>query len=158
MLDERHEAADFAALYAAEAPRLWRAMLAFTSDQEMASDVVSETFAQCLRRGAAVRTPARWLWKSAYRIGRGELRKRERSSGPSEDVSVEYEMPDPDLMIALQQLSARQRITIILHYYAGYSTTEIARIIGVAAPTVRVHLMQGRRRLRQMLGEIDGSA
>jgi len=156
MIDERREeATDFAALYAAEAPRLWRSMLAFTGSREMASDVVAEAFAQCLRRGAEVRTPALWVWKSAFRIARGELRDGRRVSGSIGDVSTQYEMPDVDLMLAMDRLSSRQRITLILHYYAGYSTPEIARIIGVATPTVRVHLMQGRRRLREALGGFD---
>lgn len=148
------EASEFAELYRVEAPRLWRAMLAFTANPEMASDVVAEAFAQCLRRGSKVRAPALWLWKAAYRIALGELRNRRRASAWSE-VSTEYEMPDLDLMVALGRLSSRQRVAIILHYYAGYSTPEIARIIGINAATVRVHLMQGRRRLRQVLGDID---
>ena len=156
MIEERRgEATDFAELYAAEAPRLWRAMLAFTGSREMASDVVAEAFAQCLRRGADVRLPALWLWKSAFRIARGELRDSRRISGPLLDASTEDVMPDVDLMIALDRLSHRQRLTIILHYYVGYSTPEIARIMGLAVPTVRVHLLQGRRRLRQMLGGFD---
>jgi RNA polymerase sigma-70 factor (ECF subfamily) len=155
MIDEREEAADFAKLYAKEAPRIWRTMLAFTGSHEVASDVVAEAFAQWLRRGAGVKSPVLWLWKSAYRIAAGELRHRRSTIGSIVDVPTEQEIPDVDLMLALDKLSSRQRIAIILHYYAGYSTPEIARIIGVAVPTVRVHLMHGRRRLRETLGGFD---
>ena len=42
-------------LFAEEGPKLWRAMLAFTQDPTLASDAVAESFAQCLRRGDAIR-------------------------------------------------------------------------------------------------------
>ena len=154
--DSRVEAEDFGQLYREEAPRLWRAMFAFTGDRETANDVVSEAFAQCLRRGAEVRTPALWVWKAAFRIATGELRVRCRTDAWTQEAFAEDEVPDLDLLAALPCLSRRQRVTLILHYYADYSTTEIATILGITAPTVRVHLMQGRRRLRDMLGGTDG--
>ncbi len=44
-------------LYRADGDRLWRALLAFAGDQDIASDSVAEAFAQALRRGVAVRDP-----------------------------------------------------------------------------------------------------
>jgi len=157
MIDEsRVEDADFGQLFREEAPRLWRAMFAFTGNRETANDVVAEAFAQCLRRGAAVRTPALWVWKAAFRIAAGEIRDSRRTDAWTQEVSAEHEMPDLDLLAALARLSRRQRVTLILHYYADYSTTDIATILGIRATTVRVHLMQGRRRLRDTLGGTDG--
>jgi predicted RNA polymerase sigma factor len=37
--------------------RLWRSLVAFGGDQELASDAMAEAFAQALGRGAAVETP-----------------------------------------------------------------------------------------------------
>ena len=156
MIDEsRVEGADFGQLYREEAPRLWRAMFAFTGDRETANDVVAEAFAQCLRRGAEVRTPVLWVWKAAFRIAAGELRSRSSREVWTQEASAEHEMPDLDLLAALARLSRRQRVTLILHYFADYSTTDIATILDISATTVRVHLMQGRRRLRDMLGGTD---
>lgn len=157
MIDEsRIEGADFGQLYREEAPRLWRAMFAFTGDRETANDVVAEAFAQCLRRGAEVRTPDLWVWKAAFRIAAGELRDNRRTDSWTVEAAAEDEMPDLDLLAALLRLSHRQRVSLILHYYVDYSTTDIATILGISATTVRVHLMQGRRRLRDLLGGTDG--
>jgi RNA polymerase sigma-70 factor (ECF subfamily) len=153
--ESRVDAPGFAELYMQEAPRLWRAMFAFTGDRETANDVVAEAFAQCLRRGDDVRTPALWVWKAAYRIGAAELHNRKRVDALPPGAFSEQEVPDLDLLAALKRLSDRQRVTLILHYFADYSTTDIAAILGINATTVRVHLMQGRRRLRIMLGGID---
>ncbi len=48
---------DLDTLYREEGDRLWRALFAFAHDREMASDAVAEAFAQCIRRGEAVRSP-----------------------------------------------------------------------------------------------------
>jgi RNA polymerase sigma factor (sigma-70 family) len=146
------------ALYRSEVPRLWRSVLAFTGDPEVASDAVAEAFAQCLRRGRAIRAPAPWIWRAAFRIAAGELKARARVQGP--DVEETYEMPEEagDLMLALKRLSPRQRAAVVLRYYGGYSAKEIGDIVGSTAATVRVHLSRGRRRLRVLLGGDDAHA
>ena len=65
------------------------------------------------------------------------------------------EEPAGELVAALLQLSPNQRASLVLHYYAGYPTKEIAGIIGASAATVRVHLSKGRKRLRRILEEPD---
>ncbi len=117
----------------------------------MAGDSMAEAFAQALARGDDLRSPQRWVWRAAFRIAAGDLKARRRDQSLGEDPG--YDMPEPphDLIAALARLSPRQRATLILHYYAGYSTREVAEIVGSSAATVRVHLSQGRRRLRRLL-------
>jgi RNA polymerase sigma-70 factor, ECF subfamily len=57
-----------------------------------------------------------------------------------------------ELMAALRRLSPMQRGAIVLRYEADLPVDEIARRMGIAAPTVRVHLHRGRNRLRELLG------
>ena len=47
--------------YRAERDKLWRALLLFCGDQEIASDAVAEAFAQALRRDAEIREIDRWI-------------------------------------------------------------------------------------------------
>ena len=144
-------------LYREHGERLWRAVFAFCGDREVASDAVAEAFAQCLRRGAAVRDPGRWIWRAAFRIAAGDLKDRRRRpmSVQAEDW---YEIPEAAIQIleAFARLSPRQRAAVILHDHIGYSTKEVAAIIGSTAATVRVHLSHGRRRLRTLLEVNDG--
>ena len=65
MVEGRHDRVE--AVYRADGDRLWRAVFAFTSDPEIASDAVAEAYAQVLPRGAAVRDPAAWTWRTAFR-------------------------------------------------------------------------------------------
>jgi RNA polymerase sigma-70 factor (ECF subfamily) len=151
---ERDE--EFESLYVEHAERLWRALFAYSGDRDVASDAVAEAFAQCLGRGADVRAPGRWIWRAAFRIAAGELKERRLRS--SEMHEERYEMDDgteEGLVEALRSLPPRQRAALVLHYYAGYKAREIAAIVGSTAATVRVHLSQGRKRLRRMLETDD---
>jgi RNA polymerase sigma factor (sigma-70 family) len=69
--------------------------------------------------------------------------------------SYEMEEPARDLVVALGALSERQRASVVLHDAAGYPSKEVARIIGSTEVAVRVHLVRGRRRLRELLQEDD---
>jgi RNA polymerase sigma factor (sigma-70 family) len=60
-----------------------------------------------------------------------------------------------DLFGALQRLTPRQRASVVLHYYVGYSLREVADIIGSTRAAVGVHLFRARERLRKDLGSGD---
>lgn len=141
-------------LYREQGDRMWRAVLAFAGDPEVASDAVAETFAQALRRGDAVRDPERWVWRTAFRIAAGML-KEQRMVGPEQDIGRTYEMEPPavELIDALRGLSFRQRAAVVLHHAAGYPVREVAAILGSTPAAVKVHLKRGRDRLRDSLSE-----
>jgi RNA polymerase sigma-70 factor (ECF subfamily) len=138
-------------LYRTEGARLWRAVMAYSGNREIASDAVAEAFTQLLARGEAVHTPLPWLWRSAFRIAAGELKTRGQVAPPADDPI--YEAPEPltDMLRALRRLSPNQREAVILHDYVDLPSAEIARIMGIGQATVRVHASQARRRLRRLL-------
>jgi RNA polymerase sigma-70 factor, ECF subfamily len=142
-------------LYRERGDRIWRGLLAFSGDPEVANDAVAEAFAQVLRRGDEVRDPERWIWRAAFRIAAGELKERRKSEVLGSAGSYEMEEPARDLVVALGALSERQRAAVVLHDAAGYPAREVARIVGSTEAAVRVHLMRARRRLRELLEEED---
>jgi RNA polymerase sigma-70 factor (ECF subfamily) len=152
---EPHEGVE--AVYRADAERLWRAVYAFAGDAEIASDAVAEAFAQVLNRGAAVRDPAAWTWRTAFQISAGVLKAR-GAAVPMPAASAEHidEYGDPDLLAALRQLPDAQRAAVILFYYADLPIRDIAARLGTNSLAVRANLSRGRGRLRQLLGDHDG--
>jgi RNA polymerase sigma-70 factor (ECF subfamily) len=142
-------------LYLEDGSRLWRALVAFSGDREVASDAVAEAFAQALGRENVLRDPQRWVWRAAFRIAAGELKDRRRFQTQVFDPGYEMAEPPARLLASLARLSPNQRAALVLHYYVGYPTKEIAGILGSSAATVRVHLSLGRRRLRRILEEHD---
>jgi RNA polymerase sigma factor (sigma-70 family) len=135
--------------------KLWRSLVAFTTDPDVATDAMAEAFAQALGRGAAVRDHDRWIWRASFRIAAGELKARSRRSAALPERS--YEMPEPvaDLIGALSVLSPNQRAALTLRDYADLPTKDVARILGCSQATVRVHLAQARKRLRPLLEVTD---
>jgi RNA polymerase sigma-70 factor (ECF subfamily) len=141
-------------VYREHGARLWRALLGYTADPDIASDAMAEAFAQALRGKERIRDPAKWVWRASFRIAAGEMKHR---SGYRDMPERTYEGPEPvrDLVEALKTLSPRQRAAVLLHDYAGYPVREVAGIVGSTPPAIRVHLSAGRRRLRERLEEID---
>jgi RNA polymerase sigma-70 factor, ECF subfamily len=107
------------AVYRADAERLWRAVYAFAADADVASDAVAEAYAQLLDRGDAVRDPAAWAWRAAFRIAAGALKAR-RVADPGRAQAGDHldRYGDPDLLAALRHLPDAQRAAVILFYYA----------------------------------------
>jgi RNA polymerase sigma-70 factor (ECF subfamily) len=136
--------------------KIWRSLLEFTADPDLASDALAEAFAQALGRGDAIREPDRWIWRASFKIAAGELKDRRAiRSMDSPDRSIELPESVADLVSALQTLSPNQRAAAVLHYYADLPASEVAKILECSQTTVRVHLMQARRRLRPLLEVYD---
>lgn len=152
---ETDAAAGIERLYREQGDRIWRAVALYAGDRDLASDAVSEAFAQALARGNAVRDAAAWVWRASFRIAAGELKARSRRSAPAAREGLDAEVVG--LMEALEQLPTKQRAAVVLFYYGGYPQTEIATILGMRASTVGVHLHRARKRLRSIL-EADDDA
>src|SRR5438309_922479 len=107
---------DLESVYRSEGLRLQRAVLLFAGNADVASEAVAEAFAQALRRGTAIRSPAKWIWRAAFRIASGELKDRARRARPvSSDPEGRYEVPDDviDLVAALRKLPPKQRAAVV---------------------------------------------
>jgi RNA polymerase sigma-70 factor (ECF subfamily) len=145
------------ALYRADADRLWRSIYAYSGDADVASDAVAEAYAQLIRRGSAVRDPAAWVWRAAFRISRGALKARRLNEATSWPIpELADSSIDHDLLDAVRKLPDGQRAAVILFYYADLPIRQIAERLGTNGIAVRANLSRGRRRLRQLLGDSDG--
>lgn len=133
---------------------MWWALLAYTGDREIASDAVSEAFARALATRESIREPSPWVWKVAFRVATTEMRSRPRHEIPEESRD-EIDGTAIGVMVALRQLPERQRAVACLFYLEDRSTREIASLLGMAVPTVSVHLHRARNRLRSILEEDD---
>jgi RNA polymerase sigma-70 factor (ECF subfamily) len=143
-------------VYREHGPRLWRAVLLASGSREVADDAVAEAFAQALRRGRAVRDPAAWVWRVAFRLAAGELKERGRMDTFEEERMSGAPEPFVDLWRALARLPLKQRASVVLADYAGWSHREIAKALGSSVSAVGVHVHRARKRLRDLLEDDDG--
>lgn len=138
--------------------RLWRSLLAYTGDREMASEAAAESFAQALRRGDEVRDPRAWVWRTAFRVAGGLLsRHRAENDDVIESVVSRDALPDEVVVLldALDRLTPADRRVVVLSLVSGLSAAEIGGVVGATAATVRVRLHRARSKLRVALS-IDG--
>jgi RNA polymerase sigma-70 factor (ECF subfamily) len=142
-------------VYREHGARLWRAVLLASGSREIADDAVAEAFAQALRRGPAVRDPAAWVWRTAFRIAAGELKERGRVETSGREAETGMPEPFVDLWRALGRLPLMQRSSVVLADYAGWSHREIAKALGSTVSAVGVHVYRGRRRMRELLEDQD---
>jgi RNA polymerase sigma-70 factor (ECF subfamily) len=147
--------AEVEAVYREHGARMWRYVSGFAGDPDVASDAVAEAFAQALRRGEALRSPAAWIWRTAFRVAAAELKARRRRVIPPLGTGSEPDTDAADLARALSRLPERLRIAVVLHYVADCPVKEVAHIVGASEAAVRMRLTRARRRLREMLEDSD---
>lgn len=143
---------DLEQVYREQAARLYRALLLFAGNPEIAMDAVAEAFAQALGRGEGIRAPDRWVWKAAFNIAAGELSHRQHEI-PQAVPDVGYEIPEAPIALSMVmgQLSPMQRAAVALHDFAGYTLRETATIAGSTPSAVSVHLVRAHIKLRRLL-------
>ena len=64
---------------------------------------------------------------------------------------VFQEEDSKDLFCMVMGMDQKYRVTLLLHYYEGYSIREIAQIMNVPEKTVSTRLARGRKILKEML-------
>jgi RNA polymerase sigma-70 factor, ECF subfamily len=144
------------AVYRSLHPRLWRSLLAYTGDAELASDAEAEAFAQVLGRGDADDDVAAWVWRSAFHIASGlrEARSRSNGLGPAEG-SMAATGSVTEFLGLLADLSLQQRACVALRYVGGYTAPEIGELLGTSAGTVQVQLHRAHAALRDTIMEAE---
>ena len=144
------------AVYRSVHPRLWRSLLSYTGDAELASDAEAEAFAQVLRRGDAIDDVEAWVWRSAFRIASGLLATWSSSPGCEPvDRWMRSEGSVAEFLGLLAELSPQQRACVALRYVGDYTSSEIGELLGTTAGTVRVQLNRAHAALRYTITEAE---
>ncbi len=80
-----------------------------------------------------------------------------RNKIPLETLAeIEAEVPEEhrEVLEAVLSLPAKYKDIIYLHYYEGYTSAEIAKLMKKSDGTVRGYLAKGRDLLKERLGEV----
>lgn len=96
-----------------------------------------------------------WLLRTAANLSKNriEYNALRTSDELSEDLAEEEKEDLSFVWDAVKALPVQFREVIHLHYYEGYSTEEIAKILGRNPSTVRSDLRRGREKLKAVLKE-----
>ena len=143
---------DWEALVTHNETRLYRAALAILGDPQEAEDAVQDAFVRYLEKAPTdLENSSAWLMRVLVNGCKSRLRLAWRRVGPLPEM---LPTPGPEERQELEELFAlppEDRVAIHLHYYEGYSTDEIAQILGCRPGTVRSRLSRARDRLRKLI-------
>jgi len=134
---------------------LYRAALAILGDASEAEDAVQSAYLRYLEKRPVFRDAGHekaWLLKVTANLCKSRLRTQQRH--PAVELLDIYPAPEGEsreVAEAVLALPDEQRWVVHLYYYEGYSTKEIAEILGRRPGTVRSHLSRARAALRRYL-------
>lgn len=138
-----------------------RLAVAQTECRADAEDVYQEVFLRYWRSApdfASEEHERAWLLRVTANCAHSLHRARRRGA----TVELTDEIPDhaeaADLAAAelrelLRAIPASYRAVVHLHYFEGFSTKQIAQVLGRREGTVRMQLTRARRLLREAVGE-----
>ena len=138
-------------------PEAFRIARVILRDRELAQDAAQEACIALARSLPTLRNAdvfSTWAYRTIANAALTAARRTPRTQS-LESTNLCTESPDRagllDLQIALGRLAPVQRAIVLLYYYAGLTSRDIASATGVAPSTVRFHLMVARRTLRKAL-------
>ncbi|HEY3677071.1 MAG TPA: sigma-70 family RNA polymerase sigma factor [Candidatus Tumulicola sp.] len=141
-------------------PHAFRIALTVVHDRALAEDAAQEACAIVYARVGGLRESAAfavWFYRIVVREALQVRRTAERAwdyvERDVESHGVERSIVRLDVAAALAKLSPVQRTATVLHYYAGLSGAEVARVLGIPHGSVRFHLFQSRKRLERLLDD-----
>lgn len=135
-----------------------RLAYSYLHNRSDAEEVLQDTLIQFLKTAPVLDGPAHgkaWLLRVAANLSKNRLDyNRVRWTDELNEELVAEEREDLSFVWdAVKALPEHQRETIHLFYHEGYSTAEIASMLGRREVTVRSDLRRGRAKLKDVLKE-----
>lgn len=156
----------WAELYDRHHQQIWHYAYGRTSSRDAADDLAAQVFAEALASVHRYRYRGRpilaWLYGIARHLVAGHVRRARRDTGvnnvEASGDSLEDRLDALVLADAVNNLPSRQREVIVLRFYAGYSTPEIAAAMGkreAAVYSLQVRAIGAlRRQFQQETAEV----
>lgn len=138
------------ALYRVEYAGMVRLAYTLLANNAEAEEIVQDSLIEVHRRWHEIQKPGAYLRCTVVSRCRSALqRRRMRPSYPHDEPAVSPEASE--LWDVLTRLSDDQRIVVVLRYYGGYPSSDIAAMLEIPAATVRSHLRRGLATLKKEL-------
>lgn len=135
----------------------WRVL----REHHLALDATQNAFIEAFRQLPQLRSPSRfgsWLMKITHR----EAIKLARGASRNKSIVYDYsfratsQSPESDeLVMAVANLPAHERLLIVLRYFGGYSIETIVQLTGRPTGTVTKQLSRAIARLKLLLGSFS---
>ena len=134
--------------------KLYRTALAILGSPQEAEDAVQDTFLKYLEKTPVFFNPAQEAaWMTRVTVNRciSFLRSPWRQKVAPLPPELPAQEPEAQELEELYRLPPKDRAALHLYYYEGYSTEEMASILGLSPSSVRSRLARARAKLKLLL-------
>ncbi len=152
---------DFEAFYDRHWKYVYRLCFTYMKNEADAEDCTEDIFVKVLTGNFEFEDELherKWLTVTAINLCKDKLKSYPRKNIDSldDDMMPEIAAPEPednsDVLEAVMNLPPKLKDIIWLYYYEGYSTDEIAGMLGRPPSTVRNQMRDARNLLKSILG------
>lgn len=168
----RGDRAAFHLLFELHKEKVYSIAFHFTGDEASARDILQQVFLKLFTIIDQYRNESRfttWLYRVVANTCMDEHRKSKRfipfghevevnnmaTKGSQEDTYIRRQMED-SVRAAINDLSPKLRLPILLKYVEDLSYDEIASVLGCSKGTVASRLNRGHKALARKLGHLRG--
>lgn len=134
--------------------------LCYVKNTSDAEDITQEVFIKLYTYDGSFESDEHvkaWLIRCTVNLSKSLLRSHwYRFSLPLEAAGEKshYDIEKHDgLLRLMSKITKKNRIALYMYYYEGYSTVEIARILGTNEDAVSARLNRGRQQLKKLITE-----
>lgn len=147
----------FSDMYEKYSKAVYGVCLMYLKNKDDAEEAVSESFVRLMENKPEFESESHakaYLMRAAVNICKNCLNSGWRKKVQNDDVLMYMTSPEEEtIMNEVLSLPPKYRVIIYMHYYAGYSTKEIAEIMNISQSAVLSRLSRGRNKLKAILTE-----
>lgn len=146
--------ADITELFHRYRDSVYRLAVSYTRSPQEAEDVCQTVFLKLLEADITPGKEKAWLMQVTVNECRSLLRSHwwKRTAPLEEGMGIAAPERDSILNTVLR-LHPKYRVVVYLHYYEGYSTAEIGKLLKISQSAVTTRLNRARTMLKELLKE-----
>ena len=135
---------------------VFRLAVSYTRNIQEAEDVCQTVFLKLLEQKHIQSGKEKaWLMQVTANQCRSLLRSAWwKKTAPLEDVLISEDPVTDEVLSSVMELQPEYRVVIYLHYYEGYTTAEIAKLLKISQTAVTTRLSRARSILQEKLKEV----
>ncbi|MCL2076902.1 MAG: RNA polymerase sigma factor [Oscillospiraceae bacterium] len=158
--DENYTNSQITEIYNRNYKSVYRVCFMYMKNKADTEDMLQNTFLRLISSGTLFENPEHekaWLIRAAVNLCKNSLKSFWNNKTVAFDEGIDssgkYEfIPEPDQTLQkVMALPPKLKTTLYLYYYEGYSSEDIAKIMGKPSATIRGYLHRGRGALRKQL-------
>lgn len=145
-------------IYERNVDRIYRLCFSYLKNKDDAFDAMQNTFIKMIQKDILFENEEHekaWLIVTASNICKNVLVHWWRKNVSIEEwdsLITGQKQEDVEFLMVVLNLPVKYRIPVYLHYYEGYSSIEIGKMMGKNDATIRGWLKKGRELLGKELG------